>query len=95
MQDSKAGRSTKVPGAGGTGFAGGLPSKLKSDCMIPHLQPRINGLMRVCALDPEKQKAARGRPYCVEFANFYRTIELPELVTVIGLPALTTWALWA
>jgi hypothetical protein len=36
-----------------------------------------------------------GRPYCIEFVDFYLTIELPELVTVTGLPALTTWALWA
>ena len=50
-------------------IAGGLPSKLKSDCMIPHLQLQINGLVRVCAPRPEKQKAARGRPYCIEIAN--------------------------
>jgi hypothetical protein len=62
--------------------------------MIPHSQLRINGLVRVCASGREKQKAAQGRPYLIEIPVSYRTSELAELVTVMGLPALTIWAVW-
>jgi hypothetical protein len=69
-------------------------SRRRSRVRAPSLAPSVSSHQWLGKRPPKTKKAARRRPLIPGSAKGHRIVDVSELVTTTGLPALMTWAVW-